>query len=167
MSLEHAAALETTTAKLQQVLTFTLAGENFGVDILRVHEIRGWSRVTQIPETPPHVLGVLNLRGAIVPIVDLRMRLGLERAEYTPLTVVVVLSVEAPTGRRDFGIVVDSVQDVTDLTAEQLNDTPSLGAEVNTDFIHALASIGDRMVMLLDVDHLLTADAAMQYAQPH
>ena len=152
-------------ASLQQVLTFTLGAESFGVEILRVQEIRGWSKVTQIPEAPAHVLGVLNLRGSIVPIVDLRMRLGLERIEYTPLTVIVVLSVQSAAGRRDFGIVVDGVSDVTDLTEENLKPTPDLGSSVNTDYIRALAAVGDRMMMLLDVDRLLTTDTAMEYSQ--
>src|SRR3954471_23239906 len=94
-----------------QVLTFTLGEETYGVDILRVQEIRGFSPVTRIPQSPTHILGVLNLRGSIVPIVDLRMRFSLERAEYTPLTVIIVLSVESSVGRRDFGVVVDGVSD--------------------------------------------------------
>lgn len=148
---------------LQQVLTFTLGDESFGVEILRVQEIRGWSRVTQIPEAPPHVLGVLNLRGSIVPIVDLRMRLGLARVQHTPLTVIVVLSVESGSARRDFGIVVDGVSDVTDLAPQHLKPTPDLG-NVNTDYIRALATVGERMVMLLDVDRLLVTDAARDYS---
>lgn len=148
---------------LQQVLTFTLGEESFGVEILRVQEIRGWSRVTQLPEAPQHVLGVLNLRGSIVPIVDLRTRLGLERVEHTPLTVIVVLSVESDQGRRDFGIVVDGVSDVTDLTPEHLKPTPDLG-KVNADYIRALAAVGERMVMLLDVDRLLLTEAARDYS---
>ena len=155
----------TGVASLQQVLTFTLGAESFGVEILRVQEIRGWSKITQIPEAPAHVLGVLNLRGSIVPIVDLRMRLGLERIEYTPLTVIVVLSVQCASGHRDFGIVVDGVSDVTDLTEENLKPTPDLGSSVNTDYIRALAAVGDRMMMLLDVDRLLTTDTAMEYSQ--
>jgi purine-binding chemotaxis protein CheW len=99
----------------KQVLTFTLGDETYGVDILRVQEIRGWAPVTRIPQAQAHVLGVLNLRGSIVPIVDLRMRFSLPRAEYTPLTVIIVLSVESPQGRRDFGLVVDGVSDVIDV----------------------------------------------------
>src|SRR6187402_3906289 len=85
-----------------QVLTFVLGDETYGVDILRVQEIRGWSPVTRIPQAPSHVLGVLNLRGSIVPIVDLRMRFSLERAEYNAVTVIIVLSVQSANGRRDF-----------------------------------------------------------------
>src|SRR6266571_7834239 len=95
-----------------QVLTFVLGPETYGVDILRVQEIRGWSPVTRIPQAPPHVLGVLNLRGSIVPIVDLRMRLAFERAEYTAVTVIIVLSIFSAHGRRDVGVVVDAVSDV-------------------------------------------------------
>ena len=107
------------SAGSNQVLTFTLGDETYGVDILRVQEIRGYSPVTRIPQSPPHVLGVLNLRGSIVPIVDMRMRFNLERAEYTPLTVIIVLSVESPVGRRDFGVVVDGVSDVIDVASER------------------------------------------------
>ena len=112
-----------------QVLTFTLGEETYGVDILRVQEIRGWSPVTRIPQAPAHVLGVLNLRGSIVPIVDLRMRFNLERAEYTPLTVIIVLSVESPVGRRDFGVVVDGVSDVIDVGASDVKPAPEMGEQ--------------------------------------
>lgn len=141
-----------------QVLTFTLGNETYGVDILRVQEIRGWSPVTRIPQSPPHVLGVLNLRGSIVPIVDLRMRFNLERAEYTPLTVIIVLSVESPVGRRDFGVVVDGVSDVIDVAREDVKPAPELGAQVNTEFIEGLAAVSGRMLMLLDIDQLIGAD---------
>src|SRR6476661_7582664 len=107
-----------------QVLTFTLGAETYGVDILRVQEIRGWSPVTRIPQAPAHVLGVLNLRGSIVPIVDMRMRFSLDRAEYTPLTVIIVLSVESHAGRRDIGVVVDGVSDVIDVAAADIKPAP-------------------------------------------
>jgi purine-binding chemotaxis protein CheW len=141
-----------------QVLTFTLGAETYGVDILRVQEIRGWSPVTRIPQSPPHVLGVLNLRGSIVPIIDLRMRFQLERAEYTPLTVIIVLSVESSVGRRDIGMVVDGVSDVMDIDNNRVKPTPELARQVTTDFIRGLASVSDHMVMLLDVDRLIGGD---------
>src|SRR5690606_4135239 len=109
MSNEVAAQTDAAAAGSNQVLTFTLGDEAYGVDILRVQEIRGWTPVTRIPQAPNHVLGVLNLRGSIVPIVDLRMRFNLQHAEYTPLTVIIVLSVQSPVGRRDFGVVVGGV----------------------------------------------------------
>jgi purine-binding chemotaxis protein CheW len=142
-----------------QVLTFTLGAETYGVDILRVQEIRGWSPVTRIPQAPLHVLGVLNLRGSIVPIIDLRMRFRLERAEYTALTVIIVLSVESSSGRRDIGMVVDGVSDVIDVDNGKVKPPPDLGTQCTTDFIRGLAPLQESMVMLLDVDRLIDTDA--------
>lgn len=145
-----------TSAK--QMLTFMLGDETYGVDILRVQEIRGWSPVTRIPQSPPHVLGVLNLRGSIVPIVDLRMRLSLDRAEYTPVTVIIVLSIDIGHGRRDFGVVVDGVSDVIDVQTSEVKQPPDLGTQVNMEFIQGLATVADRMVMLLDIDRLIGSE---------
>jgi purine-binding chemotaxis protein CheW len=144
--------------RTKQVLTFILGMETYGVDILLVQEIRGWSQVTRIPQTPPHVLGVLNLRGSIVPIVDLRMRFRLERAEYTAVTVIIVLSVETSSGRRDLGVVVDGVSDVIDIKAVDLKPAPDLGSQVSTEFIQGLMTVGENMVMLLDIDRLVGGD---------
>jgi purine-binding chemotaxis protein CheW len=144
----------------QQVLTFTLGAETYGVDILRVQEIRGWAPVTRIPQSPPHVLGVLNLRGSIVPIVDLRMRFSLDQAEYTAVTVIIVLSVESAAGRRDIGVVVDGVSDVIDVDHAQVKPPPDLGGQVNTEFILGLAAVSEHMVMLLDIDCLIGGDVA-------
>ncbi|MGH8219838.1 MAG: chemotaxis protein CheW [Steroidobacteraceae bacterium] len=151
---------EEVTSAAQQVLTFILGNETYGVDILRVQEIRGWSAVTKIPQSPPHVLGVLNLRGSIVPIVDLRMRLALERAEYTSVTVIIVLSVVSGSARRDFGVVVDGVSDVVDVKEADVRPAPQLGAMATTDFIRGLVSVAERMVVLLDIDRLIGGDAA-------
>jgi purine-binding chemotaxis protein CheW len=140
---------------MTQILTFVLGGETYGVDILRVQEIRGWSAVTKIPQSPPHVLGVLNLRGAIVPIVDLRTRFALERAEYTALTVIIVLSVMSATGRRDFGVVVDGVSDVVDVSSSEVRPAPELGASAATSYIRGLVTVAERMVVLLDIDRLI------------
>jgi purine-binding chemotaxis protein CheW len=144
----------------QQVLTFTLGEESYGVEILRVREIRGWSPVTRIPQAPPHVLGVLNLRGSIVPIVDLRMRFNLARAEYTPMTVIIVLAVESATGRREFGVVVDGVSDVVDIESSAMKPPPDLGAKVSTEFIEGLATVSGRMVIVLDIDRLIAGIVA-------
>ncbi len=143
-----------------QVLTFVLGNETYGVDILRVQEIRGWSAVTKIPHAPPHVLGVLNLRGSIVPIVDLRMRFSLERAEYTAVTVIIVVSVMSAAGRRDFGVVVDGVSDVVDVNTEEVKAAPEMGAKGATDYIRGLVPISERMVVLLDIDRLIGGDLA-------
>jgi purine-binding chemotaxis protein CheW len=146
-----------TEAESHQVLTFVLGEETYGVDILRVQEIRGWSAVTKIPNSPPHVLGVLNLRGSIVPIVDLRKRFNLAQAEYTAVTVIIVLTVRAEAGRRDFGVVVDGVSDVVDVEAAAVKPTPDLGSRAATDHIKGLVSIAERMVVLLDIDRLIGA----------
>src|SRR6202795_3616842 len=141
-----------------QVLTFVLGNETYGVDILRVQEIRGWSAVTKIPHAPSHVLGVLNLRRSIVPIVDLRMRFALERAEYTAITVIIVVSVISAAGRRDFGVVVDGVSDVVDVNTAEGKPAPELGWRAATDYIRGLVSVADRMVVLLDIDCLIASD---------
>src|SRR5579871_765212 len=107
---------------VEQYLTFEIGGETYGVEILRVREIRGWTQVTKIPHAPPHVLGVLNLRGSIVPVVDLRLRFELDRAEYTKVTVIIVLSVRAAAGRREVGVVVDGVSDVVDIDQATVKD---------------------------------------------
>src|SRR5688572_31414639 len=106
------------------------------------------------------MLGVLNLRGSIVPIVDLRMRFSLPRAEYTPLTVIIVLSLESPQGRRDCGLVVDGVSDVIDVPAADVKPAPDLGRQVSTEFIAGLAAVSGRMVMLLDIDRLIGGGVA-------
>jgi purine-binding chemotaxis protein CheW len=149
----------------RQVLTFSLNEETYGVDILRVQEIRGWSAVNRIPQTPPHVLGVLNLRGSIVPIIDLRVRFGLASAEFTPLTVIIVLSIKTAKGLSEFGLVVDSVSDVVDIRSEDVKETPNLGGKMNADFIESLATVANRMVILLDVDALIGRDAAIDATQ--
>lgn len=149
-----------------QVLTFTLGQETYGVDILRVQEIRGWSPVTRVPQSPPHVLGVLNLRGSIVPIVDLRMRFRLEQAEYTAITVIIVVSVETMHGRRELGVVVDGVSDVVDINMADIKPAPDLGAHVSTDFIHGLMTVGEHMVMLLDIDRLVGGDVVQSVPLP-
>ena len=151
-------AQEAAKAESHQVLTFVLGKETYGVDILRVQEIRGWSSVTKIPHAPAHVLGVLNLRGSIVPVVDLRMRFDLERAEFTPVTVIIVLAVQSPTGRRDFGVVVDAVSDVVDVVSSSVKAAPELGARAATEHIRGLVSVADHMVVLLDIDKLIGVD---------
>jgi purine-binding chemotaxis protein CheW len=150
-----------------QQLTFDLAGEEYGVEILAVREIRGWSRVTRIPQTPAYLLGVLNLRGAIVPIMDLRLRFGLERESYGDSTVVIIVAI----GERLFGIVVDAVSDVVDIDPATIKPVPDMGAIVDTRYLKGLATHVERMVMLLDVEKLMrpedveTLDAALPAIQ--
>jgi purine-binding chemotaxis protein CheW len=148
----------------QQILTFQLANQVFGVDILRVREIRGWSTVTEMPETPAHVLGVLNLRGAVVPVIDLRTRLGLPPAEATATTVIIVLTVMVGEARRDFGLVVDAVSDVSDLQPGDIRQTPAGIGGSEQRSVPSLATLGERMILLLDIDGMLGDDKHMALA---
>jgi purine-binding chemotaxis protein CheW len=153
-------------AESHQVLTFVLGSETYGVDILRVQEIRGWSAVTKIPHAPAHVLGVLNLRGSIVPIVDLRMRFALERAEYTAITVIIVMSVNSAAGRRDFGVVVDGVSDVVNVNPAEVKAAPELGAKAAIDYIRGLVPGPERMIVLLDIDRLIGSELTSLSSKP-
>jgi purine-binding chemotaxis protein CheW len=150
-SRESAGAMGDGTRK---VLTFSLGGEVYGVDILRVKEIRGWSPVTRIPQTPASMLGVLNLRGLIVPIVDMRVRFALKSAEFTPLTVIIVLSLRNESGQREYGIVVDNVNDVVDISADSVKPAPELGGGQNSEFIEGITSHEEQMLILLNAESL-------------
>jgi len=140
-----------------QFLTFMLAGEEYGVDILRVQEIKGWDAVTNIPNTPEYIRGVINLRGTIVPIVDLRLRFNMDKMEYGPTTVVIVLKVKSDEKSRIMGIVVDGVSDVYNIPSEEIREAPDFGSGIDTDFVMGLASVEEKMVILLDIDHMLNA----------
>lgn len=142
----------------QQYLTFIMAGEEYGVDILAVQEIRGWEATTVVPNAPEYIKGVINLRGTIVPIMDLRSRFGLERVEYSPVTVVIILKVETDRGERVMGIVVDAVSDVHSISDSDTRNSPELIDDLNTEFIRSLVSVNDNMIILLDVKRLLTID---------
>ncbi|WP_417535373.1 chemotaxis protein CheW [Methylophaga sp.] len=141
----------------QQYLTFELDSEHYGVEILRVQEIKGWGSVTSIPNTPEHVCGVLNLRGVIVPIIDLRLLFGMPFNAYTKTTVVVVVKVEGITDRI-VGIVVDAVSDVYNVHPDMISNAPDLGSIVDTSFIKGIADIDECMLMLLDIDKLLSVE---------
>ncbi len=138
-----------------QYLTFMLAGEEYGVEILKVQEIKGWGTATPIPNTPPHVLGVLNLRGAVVPIVDLRKRFDLESIPYGPTTVVIVVKMQGDGHERTVGLVVDAVADVYRLETDEIQPAPDMGTAIHTEFVRGLATVGDKMVILLEVDRLI------------
>jgi purine-binding chemotaxis protein CheW len=135
-----------------------LGEEDYGVDILQVQEIRGWENVTRIPNSPEYVKGVLNLRGSIVPIFDMRQRLGMELWDYGKDTVVIVLRVKGANNERNIGVVVDGVSDVLIAEQSSIRNAPQFGAGVPTEFISGLADSEGKMVMLLDVDKLLNLD---------
>ncbi len=138
-----------------QYLTFILAGEEYGVEILRVQEIKGWETATPIPNTPEHVLGVLNLRGAVVPIIDLRKRFALECIPYGPTTVVIVVKMLDDDQERTVGLVVDAVADVYRLESSEIQPPPDMGGAIHTDFVRGLATVEEKMVILLEVDCLI------------
>ena len=139
----------------QQYLTFIMSGEEYGVDILAVQEIRGWEEPTLIPNAPSYIRGVINLRGSIVPIMDLRLRFGLEEAGYTATTVVIILKFDSGNGERVMGIVVDAVSDVYTIADDDTRRPPELTEDDNSDFIKGLVNVNEKMVILLDVEELL------------
>ena len=143
------------TAHSGQLLTFVVASEEFGVDILRVQEIRGWSRPMPLPRTPPYIKGVINIRGDIVPIADLRERLGLAPVEAGPTTVIVVVRVEHAGQSRTVGFVVDAMSDVTTLSQDAVKPPPDLvDASGIAGMASGIALVDQRMITILDVDQV-------------
>ncbi|MBA0167897.1 MULTISPECIES: chemotaxis protein CheW [Pectobacterium] len=138
----------------QEFLIFTLGDEEYGVDILKVQEIRGYDQVTRIANTPSFIKGVTNLRGVIVPIVDLRIKFAKQDVEYDDNTVVIVLNL----GQRVVGIVVDGVSDVLSLTADQIRPAPEFAVTLSTEYLTGLGSLGERMLILVDIEKLLSSE---------
>ena len=145
---DHGSAL---TADSDQFLTFTIQGEEYGIEILRVQEIKGISKIRPIPNAPAYIKGAMNLRGTVVPIIDLRGRFGMAEAEYNQFTVIIMVSV----GARVIGLVVDAVSDVLNITKEQIENTPDIGGEIDTSFFQGMGKIGEKLVLLLNIDRLL------------
>lgn len=141
----------------EQYLTFIMAEEEYGVDILAVQEIRGWESATPVPNSPEHIKGVINLRGTIVPIMDLRQRFSLQAIDYGEETVVVVLKIQTSRGDRVMGIIVDAISDVYDVPTEDVKST-GLGENINARFIRGLVSVNKGMVILLELEKLLTIE---------
>jgi len=139
------------TAEVNQFLSFTLGAEEYGIDILKVQEIKGYSAITHIPNAPPHVKGVMNLRGTVVPVVDLRAKFSMEPVEYNKFTVIIVVMV----GEKIAGLVVDAVSDVLNVAASEVRPAPDFGARCDTRFIKGVVSINDKLAVLLDIDKLL------------
>ena len=136
-----------------EFLTFRLGAEEYGIDILRVQEIRSYEQPTRIANAPGFIKGVVNLRGVIVPIVDLRLKLGCPTAEYNSFTVVIVLNVRG----RVVGAVVDSVSDVLELSRDHIKPAPEMNASVDTTFITGIGSVGERMLILMDIEALMSS----------
>ncbi len=138
-------------------LTFRLAEEGYGIEILKVQEIIGLMSITRIPKTPDFIRGVINLRGKVIPVIDLRLKFGLEKKENTEKTCIIVVQVEKSADTIvTMGIIVDEVSEVLDITAEQIEPPPSFGATVDTDFILGMGKASQKVVMLLDVDKVLS-----------
>lgn len=148
-------------------LTFALGPEEYGLEILKVREIIGYMDITAVPQTPAHVKGVINLRGQVIPVIDLRAKFGMETADVTEQTCIIV--VETSRDHRNFstGIVVDRVQEVLDIAGENIEEAPQFGSSVNTDFILGMGKIGESVKILLDIDEVLSKVdlTAGQYAE--
>jgi purine-binding chemotaxis protein CheW len=140
--------------KANEYLTFRLGGEEYGIDILRVQEIRSYELPTRLANAPSFVKGVINLRGVIVPIIDLRMKLGCDDIEDTPFTVVIVLNVKGT----EIGAVVDAVSDVVGLTLSSIKPAPQFQGRVDSNFVTGIAKLGERMLVIMDIESLMSSD---------
>jgi len=151
------ASTENEAPDSSQFLTFVCAGEEYGVDILCVQEIKGWDGVTRVPYTPSYMLGVMNLRGVIVPVIDLRKRFGVGERAPDSSTVVIVVRVHTELGEKTAGIVVDAVSEVYSVAPDDIKATPDLGSAADGACVRGLTSVDGKMVMLLDIDKLVTS----------
>ncbi len=149
-------AIRVMAEKEGKYLTFSLANEEFGIGILKIREIIGMMTITTVPQTPEFVKGVVNLREKVIPVIDLRLRFGMESVEYNERTCIIVVEVEAAKGNVTIGIVVDSVSEVLNIIAEDIEDTPSFGTNLQTDYILGMAKAEGSVKILLDIDKILT-----------
>ncbi|MBN2539857.1 MAG: purine-binding chemotaxis protein CheW [Deltaproteobacteria bacterium] len=139
-------------------LTFAVANEEYGVGILKVKEIIGMMSITTVPRTPEFVKGVINLRGKVIPVIGLRLKFGMEEVEHTERTCIIVVEIEGGAGAIQMGIVVDSVSEVLNIKAENIEDMPTFGARLDTKFISGMAKIEGNIKILLDIDRVLTTN---------
>ncbi len=138
-------------------LTFNMAKEEYGIGILKIKEIIGMMSITTVPQTPEFVKGVINLRGKVIPVVDLRARFGIDTIDYTERTCIIVVEIEGTAGTIQIGIVVDSVSEVLNIKGEDVEDTPTFGTKLNTDYILGMAKMEGGVKILLDIDRVLSA----------
>lgn len=145
-------------------LTFALADEEYGISILKVKEIIGMMSITSVPQTPGFVKGVINLRGKVIPVVDLRLKFGIEATEYTERTCIIVVEIDGTFGAILMGIVVDAVSEVLNIKGENIEDTPTFGTKLDTDYISGMAKHEGAVKILLDIDRVLSDEeiAALQ-----
>lgn len=140
----------------EKFLTFELTGEEYGIEILKVREIIGLLSITTVPRTPEYVRGVINLRGKVIPVVDLKLKFGMKRSEDTRETCIIVVEVSHAGDKILTGILVDRVREVLDIKSENIEDPPEMGDGVETEFIKGMGKTGDRVSILLDIDGVLT-----------
>jgi purine-binding chemotaxis protein CheW len=157
-AIANAAVQKVAFQKEGKYLTFALASEEYGLEILKVREIIGYMDITNVPQTPMHVKGVINLRGQVIPVVDLRMKFGMEEAEVTEQSCIIVVEIAQEGRTFQTGIVVDHVQEVLDITEDQIEDAPQFGSSVDTNFISGMGKIGEEVKILLDIDKVLGAE---------
>lgn len=162
---EQAAIVRQVAPKISEgdgkYLAFSLNREEYGIGILKVREIIGMLRITPIPQTPDYVRGVVNLRGKVIPVIDLRVRFGMERAPYTDRTCIIVVEIDSATGRLHIGVVVDSVSEVLNIKASEIEDTPAFGTDLCTDYILGMAKFGVSVKVLLDIDRVLSTEKVL------
>lgn len=139
-------------------LTFKLATEHYGIEILKVREIIGMIQITKVPRMPEYIKGVMNLRGKVIPIIDLRLKFGLPEATHTKRTCIVVVEVTSVSNSFQVGVIVDEVDEVVDLNEEQIEPSPEYGNSLHTDFIRAMGKVNEEVKILLDIDKILTQD---------
>jgi purine-binding chemotaxis protein CheW len=149
---------KSTPGKDGKYLTFTLAGEEYGISILKVKEIIGLMAITMVPQTPGYVKGVINLRGKVIPVVDLRLKFGISAMAYTERTCIIVVEIRADAASILIGIVVDAVSEVLNIKAGDIEETPNFGSRLQTDYILGMAKAGEGIKILLDIDRVLRAD---------
>jgi len=150
-------AIKATTIKTGKYLTFTLADEEYGIGILKVKEIIGMMAITSVPRTPDFVKGVINLRGKVIPVIDLRLKFGMPAIDYTDRTCIIVVEIDADDMTIQIGIVVDSVSEVLNIKEEEIENAPSFGTSINMDYILGMAKIDSGVKILLDIDKVLSA----------
>ncbi len=150
-------AIQSTTLKTGKYLTFTLADEEYGIGILKVKEIIGMMPITSVPRTPDFVKGVINLRGKVIPVIDLRLKFGMPSIDYTDRTCIIVVEIDSDDMTIQIGIVVDAVSEVLNIKEEEIENAPSFGTSLNTDYILGMAKIDKGVKILLDIDRVLSA----------
>ena len=153
----HPAPAAQTDPRSGKYLTFHLGNEEFAIQVLRVREIMGIQEITAVPQTPSYVKGVINLRGKVIPVVDLRLKFGLPELEYTPRTCIIVVQIESDAGKLMIGVIVDAVSEVLTLQAGDIEDTPDFGSGVATPYLLGMAKIKGKVKILLDINMVLSS----------